>query len=429
MGGQAIWVLISGILATGVFWFWWQRRSLLRQVDQLCSAIDSRRNSLLSRRAHPSIQRLFSIAVQLVEDHTQSNQAKSDHLTQIETTFGNIQEAVLILNASNYIVLANQSARDLLAAGRSVNGRRLERVLRSASFLDYVNRVKAGQKLPRQEVEVSQDKRQFWFEVSGTVVTNAVDDERITLFVLHDITRLRQLEKMRKEFVANVSHELRTPLTVIKGYSDTLVEDHDSLDAEARGRFLEKIQKNVERLHLLIEDLLTISRLESNPEHVRRSLANPADIAREIQDTFQRRLENENQSIEVDVGSDVPDVMIDAVKVSQVFENLVENAFRYAGEFKRIVLSVSLDRERSLIVCSVADDGVGIPEQDQSHLFERFYRVDKGRSRDRGGTGLGLSIVKHIVQLHGGQVSLDSELGKGSTFTFTLPLEPPLVHH
>ena len=401
----------------------YRQRLLHKEINDLSDAVDARRNMLLARKVNPSVQRLFNSSLKLIEENSLFNKAKSDHLTQIETTFGNIQEAVLILNPSNFIVLANQAARNLLAKGASVNGRRVERVLRSASFLDYVNRIKAGQKLPRQEVEVIQDKSQFWFEVSGTVIASEGGGERISLFVLHDITRLRQLEKMRKEFVANVSHELRTPLTVIKGYCDTLVDDHEELDAADRGRFLTKIQKNVERLHLLIEDLLTLSRLESNPEQLRRSEVSIAEIAEETRESFQRRAAAESQGIEVYVERNLPDVFVDAIKISQVFENLVENAFRYAGDFSKIEIRVTRDPHRPFIICTVKDDGVGIPEQDLAHLFERFYRVDKGRSRDRGGTGLGLSIVKHIVQLHGGHVSVESEVGIGSEFSFSLPIQ------
>ncbi|MEM9025561.1 MAG: ATP-binding protein, partial [Verrucomicrobiota bacterium] len=189
-----------------------------------------------------------------------------------------------------------------------------------------------------------------------------------------------------------------------------------------RGRFLSKIQKNVERLHILIEDLLTLSRLESNPEQLRRSEVSLGEIAEEIRETFQRRLSDETRRIEVLVDDALPEVIIDAVKISQVFENLLENAFRYAGDFTKLEIRVRRDLNRPFVVCSVRDDGVGIPEQDLPHLFERFYRVDKGRSRDRGGTGLGLSIVKHIVQLHGGYVSVESEVGFGSEFSFSLPV-------
>ncbi|MGB0371490.1 MAG: sensor histidine kinase [Opitutales bacterium] len=411
------------VLAVVTLVLWLRYMNLIRSIDDLSDAMDARRSVLLSKRVNPSIQRLFNAALRLVEENSKLKKTQSDHLTQIETTFGNIQEAVLILNSSNYIVLANQAARNLLAGGANVNGRRVERVLRSASFLDYVNRMKAGQKLERQEVEVIRDNSQFWFEVSGTVISSEGEGEQISLFVLHDITRLRQLEKMRKEFVANVSHELRTPLTVIKGYSDTLVDDHDQLDAEARGRFLDKIQKSVERLRVLIEDLLTLSRLESNPEQLRRSKVNIGEIAEEIRETFQRRISEESKTIEVTVDDDIPLLAIDGVKISQVFENLVENAFRYAGDFTTIQIRVRRDPEHPVIICSVSDDGVGIPGHDLPHLFERFYRVDKGRSRDRGGTGLGLSIVKHIVQLHGGHVSVESALGQGAEFSFSLPIQ------
>ena len=227
---------------------------------------------------------------------------------------------------------------------------------------------------------------------------------------------------MRREFVANVSHELRTPLTIIKGFAETLIDDAGTLESDSRDRFTKKILNNADRLHVLVEDLLTISRLESKPEQI-EPLAQPLKpLFEEVAENYRTRIDPATQAIELLVDDGVGIVFFDRYRIHQVLDNFIENAFRYAPDFKRIVLEAKLDSERKEVVCAVVDDGPGIPEKDLPHLFERFYRVDKGRSRERGGTGLGLSIVKHIIQLHGGGVSAESRLGEGTRMCFTLPV-------
>jgi signal transduction histidine kinase len=240
---------------------------------------------------------------------------------------------------------------------------------------------------------------------------------------MYDITKLKGLEVMRREFVANVSHELRTPLTIIKGFAETLIDDKVTIDREMRHRFMGKILKNAERLNLLVEDLLTISRLESRPDQI-ESVEQPFEsLLNEVAESYRNRLRNNEQKIEVIVGDAVGSFPFDRYRINQVLDNLIENVFRYAPEFTSITLEAVLEVDLGQVRCSVVDDGSGIPEKDLPHLFERFYRVDKGRSRETGGTGLGLSIVKHIVQLHGGTVEAESKLGEGTRMSFRLPIK------
>jgi two-component system phosphate regulon sensor histidine kinase PhoR len=237
------------------------------------------------------------------------------------------------------------------------------------------------------------------------------------ILVFHELTRLKQLERTREEFVANVSHELRTPLSLIKGYVETLL-DGARHNPEVAERFLKIIERNTSRLDLLIQDLLTISALESG--RMKLSLQ-PVDL-RTVADKVLGDLHAKADDKQVTLANSLPvlPIQADGNRLDQVFANLVDNAIKYGRPNGKVTVSGRQLDDGRVEVC-VQDDGPGIPPESLDRVFERFYRVDKARSRDQGGTGLGLSIVKHIVQAHGGEVWARSELGKGASFFFTLP--------
>ena len=230
-----------------------------------------------------------------------------------------------------------------------------------------------------------------------------------------------RLEKVRRDFVANVSHELRTPVAIVKGFAETLEDDYDELSGKKRREFIGKIRKNSDRLCSLVEDLLQLAELESPSHELRREPGSLATVARVVTDRFGERIDQETQSIRLELAEEAEPIHFDSVKIERVIENLLDNALLYARGFSVITIRTIIDDDVRGIRCEVEDDGCGIPEKDLPHLFERFYRVDKGRSRESGGTGLGLSIVKHMVELHGGSVAVRSELDKGTTFAFSLP--------
>jgi len=239
--------------------------------------------------------------------------------------------------------------------------------------------------------------------------------------VLHEITKQKKLEAVRKDFVANVSHELRTPLSVIKGYVETLVDGHADIPPDDRERFLKTIQRHTERLNSLLEDLLVLSRLESINPGLHREAVDLPGMLGGIMDDYAGRPAASGHDLDLTVDPALGTLLIDPLKVTQVVENLLDNALKYTPKGSRIQLSTRLHGMSEVIVC-LRDNGPGIPAEDLPHIFERFYRVDKGRSREKGGTGLGMSIVKHIVQLHGGRVWVESQVGQGTAFFFSLPL-------
>ncbi|HLP76108.1 MAG TPA: ATP-binding protein, partial [Candidatus Paceibacterota bacterium] len=239
---------------------------------------------------------------------------------------------------------------------------------------------------------------------------------RGTILVFHDLTRLKQLERNREEFVANVSHELRTPLSLIKGYTETLLDGAKD-NPENTTKFLQTIQRNSERLQFLIEDLLTISELESGRLKMNRQTIQLRPLVDKVLEDFEAKARERN----VTLTNEMPEfsAFADSERLQQVLGNLISNAIKYGRANGHI--TVRGTKTNGIVELCVQDDGPGIPADALERVFERFYRVDKARSREQGGTGLGLSIVKHIVLCHGGKIWAKSELGKGAAFHFTLP--------
>ena len=230
-----------------------------------------------------------------------------------------------------------------------------------------------------------------------------------------------QDEQTRRDFVANVSHELRTPVSIIKGFTDSLIEDYEVLKDEKRKNFLSKIQKNAERLNILVEDLLVLAKLEKPQTTLSKESFDLCKLARDIEEEFLQRKEASLPKLILICPSSPVKILADPRKLVSVFENLIDNAIIHAGEVSQISIRIKESSSIGLITCEVEDDGKGIEQEDQGMLFERFYRVDKGRSRNSGGTGLGLSIAREIIDAHGGEISVRSKVDRGTIFSFKVP--------
>lgn len=335
---------------------------------------------------------------------------------QQQALFNSLLDGFLLLDKHGRIQSINRALEKLFGFTRDPRGKTIIEAFRLHELAELVERVKQEGQVRGFDLELPGFDARFLQVSAAAIVSSAKEYEGI-IFIFNDLTKIRQLENTRKEFVANVSHELRTPLTLIKGFVETLLDGAKD-DPEVSTRFLRMIEKHANRLTFLIEDLLTISSLESG-----RIVLNLHDVElRGLVDKIFEDLQSPARERKVSLLNQVPADMLvkgDADRLQQVLFNLVDNAIKYGRTSGRVSITAATKPEGWVDV-RVSDDGPGIPEDSRDRVFERFYRVDKARSREQGGTGLGLSIVKHIVQSHGGEVWVESEVGKGSTFHFTL---------
>jgi two-component system, OmpR family, phosphate regulon sensor histidine kinase PhoR len=339
--------------------------------------------------------------------------------TQQEALFNSMVEGMLLLDDMGRVVLANRAFAGLFGVSADIRSRTIIEALRIHELADLVEFLGTQKQVLGYELKLA-GPLERWVQVNGAAISNGDGRRYGTILVFHDLTRLKQLESARKEFVANVSHELRTPLSLIKGYVETLLDGaKDKPDVSTR--FLQTIDRNAERLKLLIEDLLTISELESG--RVKLNLQGVA--LRPVADKVFADFKDRAEAKQVKLINQTPDLRVraDTNRLEQVLGNLLDNAIKYGRQEGRVIVGGDT-APGSQVEIFVQDDGPGIPPEAIERVFERFYRVDKARSREQGGTGLGLAIVKHIVQSHQGRVWAKSEPGRGASFHFTLPQDP-----
>jgi two-component system phosphate regulon sensor histidine kinase PhoR len=330
---------------------------------------------------------------------------------------GSMVEGVAVVNGAERLVFANHSFAEILELhALPQSGSALVEVVRQTEMIEAVRKVLAGE--PRVESEiVTGTVRQHFF--AATVAAVRAGETSGAVVVLHDITELRKLERVRRDFVANVSHEFRTPLTAIQGFAETLLAGAMN-DPQNRERFLGIIVEHSRRLARLTEDLLMLSKMDADRLELEIRRVSVAQLIESCIETSRHRAAEKEIAISVKPFNGVPDVAGDRRRLAEVLQNLLDNATQYT--LARGQIAVSAKTHDAEVVFTVADTGIGIPKADQPRIFERFYRVDAARSREAGGTGLGLSIAKHIVEVHGGRIWVESEVGRGSRFHFSVPV-------
>jgi two-component system phosphate regulon sensor histidine kinase PhoR len=353
----------------------------------------------------------------------------------LQTVLKGMAEGVLVVDEKNHIIMINDTLRKLFSLSTEIVDKTPLEFVRNPALEGAIQEAIRNAKNSSFELTLpsSLDKT-FEVNVVGIPPSSKGGDKEGNamsgaIAVFHDISRLKELEKIRQDFVANVSHELRTPLTTIKGYTETLLDG--ALKEEVAYQFVQVIKRHTDRLSKIVEDLLTLSKIESKEFQLKIEKITIPDL---IDDVFDFVKESAHRrKINLSKGEIYSPLEVDGDRnfLEQVLINLLDNAIKYGHEGGKITISV-IKKNQKEIQFSIQDNGVGIPKEDLPRIFERFYRVDKGRSQELGGTGLGLSIVKHLVQAHGGNVWAESQPGQGSTFYFTIPLfhssNIPLFH-
>jgi len=414
---------VASILATFAVFFLVSRH-YSGQVSELADAASRYAEGDLSHRVRrPAASELSTLTRSLNnmarQLHERINQVRTQQ-SEAQAILQSMSNGVIALDEEQRILNINQAAERLIGAeGADVKGRLLQEAIRQPDVHRFVADTMAGGRPGTREFEFdgADPKR---IRISSETLTGPEGEPKGVLLVLDDVTQLRRLESMRTDFAANVSHELRTPITNIKGYVETLLDVGLGEPAQVE-RFLGVIKQNADRLASIVEDVLSLTRLEQPRVDQTLELESTRlrAVFRSVVGQFQDAADAKAMTIACELPDDL-EVRAHRALLEQAIGNLISNAINYAPEATTVTLAARrTDDGRTEI--SVSDEGPGIARKHLARLFERFYRVDKGRSRELGGTGLGLAIVKHIVRVHEGEIRVDSEVGEGSTFTIALP--------
>ena len=425
----------SGVTG-GTLWFWslmtvalvfpvgvWLGKRLLRPVYEIQASAEHLLQGWKDQEKNADGDELSGLrkALTYITTHSQARvQVLESEQAKGTAILNSMTEGVIALDGQGRVVLMNPAARSILdfTQNQRVEGRTLLEVVRDRGLADWIEMCQS-----LDAAEPCQREIEYYLPSPRIIAVNAMpvvfsSRHRGFLLVLHDITELRRLEKVRAEFVANVSHELRTPLTAIKGYLETVL-DETRLESATHRRFLEIANSHAERMGRLLNDLLNLSDIEMGKVVLDPTPIRLGAFVREVSAIF----EKDAAKKEVRLVNQVPPdlwVQADGDRLSQILVNLLDNAVKYTPKGGTVSFRAEKTDNHQIRI-AIRDTGQGIPPNDLPRLTERFYRVDKARSRAEGGTGLGLAIVKHLVQLHGGTLHIESEYGKGTTIEFLLP--------
>jgi two-component system phosphate regulon sensor histidine kinase PhoR len=372
------------------------------------------------RVPEPSCVELSDLAKALNEMATQLHDrilTITQQRNELEAVLSSMIEGVIAVDGQGRIVSVNKTAATLLNIdAQQAQGRNVEEVVRNTELHEFINKTLAGRQPTEADLPLPTEGDRF-FQLHGASLPRSAG----AVIVLNDMTRIRRLESLRRDFVANVSHELKTPVTSIQGFVEALLEGamNDPKQAE---RFLKIIARHSDRLNSIIEDLLTLSRLEEDRERKETSfeVTELKPVLASAIELSSTKVEAKQMKIEL-ICQDSTQAKINAALLEQAMINLIDNAIKYSSSGNTI--RIIAEQKNNETTISVQDNGCGIAQEHIPRIFERFYVIDKGRSRKLGGTGLGLAIVKHIAQVHGGYVTVESSLGKGSAFTIHLSVE------
>ena len=409
-------LIMAGVMGSAVFHIVSSPLSEIADMTRRIARGDFSKKALT--RSSDEIGNIATSLNYMADEIKEKMAGLSSEKTKLEAVVSGMFEGVILTNAKGDIVLANPAIRKFFAVDLLHKGKIPIEVIRNSAIHDIVDMVlKKKQRFTTKELVINVPEEKV-IQINGVPV---VEEGKLegAILVFHDITELRRLERMRQDFVANVSHELRTPIASIKGYAETLLGGAINDKANAKD-FVEIIYRDSERLAQLISDLLDLSGIESGKMKMAIVPLDVRNILERAIKIMDKQAKDKELSINLNLKDVLPRILADEARMLQVLINLLDNSVKYTMSGGTI--TVSAQPKGRYIQIDISDTGIGIPDKDMPRIFERFYRVDKARSRELGGTGLGLSIVKHIVQSHKGEVWVKSAVGKGSTFSFIIPV-------
>ena len=413
-------LLIGTALAVRRKWIapWQQIEGLVRQI----AGGDRPRTFLVD--GGPDAQRVGLALESIFARQEELGRQIAGRESGTQTILRAMQDGLLVVDKNLRVTLVNQAFRNLFGLPEIPLGTPLLDVVRDATIDRLIAETLRTGKATQSELILADPKTNSErdVEISAVPVKDEADLTTSAVILFHDITQLKQADKVRRDFVANVSHELRTPLSIVRGYIETLLDDPQTSDQEL-SRILRVMERHSKRLGLLVNDLLTLAQLESRNANLQFSDVQLAELFERVIRDWGKKLEDKQLKVIVDLSPGAQTIRADETRLQEVLYNLLDNAVKYSHEHGEVLLRAA--RHDSEMLLSVTDNGIGIGKDDLPRIFERFYRADKARSRELGGTGLGLAIVKHIVQLHGGRVEAESELGRGTTIRVVLPVASP----
>ncbi|MCX7724031.1 MAG: ATP-binding protein [Thermodesulfovibrio sp.] len=343
-----------------------------------------------------------------VEEHKESY-SEITSSKNFEAILKSITDGIIILDPKGNILFANRRFKELIKTDYSPEGKHFMEVIRNIDLLNLLRAAMTKMEEVHEELTIKKGGGEIFIFAKVTPVIGQKGMINFLIVFLHDITKLKKLENIRKDFVANVSHELKTPVTAIKGYAETLL-DMPIDDNENVKKFIEIIKNQADRLSALIEDLLTLSRIESGEIKIEREKIALDELVLSVFQIFSEKSQNKGIQLEREIPPNIQ-INADRNKITQILINLIDNSIKFTEEG---YVKVSFYKSNEGLVLSVKDTGIGIPREHLHRIGERFYRVDRARSRQMGGTGLGLAIVKHLIRAHGWDLKIESEPGKGT---------------
>jgi two-component system phosphate regulon sensor histidine kinase PhoR len=359
---------------------------------------------------------------QLLMRQQQLDRQVSQDAAQMRAVFAALTDGLLVVDSARHITFCNPAFEQLYGDRKVAPGTPLLDIVRDVDVVDPIQSALEAAKPRAAEISSPDQKRHL--QLIAVPIVNEGQEASGVVALFHDISRLKQVDQVRRDFVANVSHELRTPLSIFRGNLETLLEANDLEPTETR-HIYGVMKRHSDRLNLLVDDLLSLARLEAKEATLQLEWIDVAEFLNHVTRDWAKRCAQKELHLDLTVPGTLPLLRADRMRLEEIVHNLLDNAVKYSHRGGPIAISVvARDSEVAL---SVIDRGIGIPASELPRIFERFYRVDRARSRELGGTGLGLSIVKHIAQLHGGRVEANSAIDEGTAISVVLPIAGPAV--